>query len=167
MLLDGQLSWRKCPVASCLAALVLVGLWQITPLPRGLLGRISPVTARMYDRLLPAQPEVLPFGEPRGDLDAARRIDAQRLSRRHAAGAGQAPGGPAALRGRPATSIASAAEPAAPGHRRPDQRVAAGALRAGPGLLLGPRHRSTGLTRRRGGRRLRPVRQPEPLRVLS
>ena len=66
MLLDGQLSWRKCAVAVCLAAWVFLGLWQVTPLPRGLLSRISPVTARMYDRLLPAQPEVLPFGEPVG-----------------------------------------------------------------------------------------------------
>jgi len=66
MLLDGQLSWGKCPVAVCLAAWVFLGLWQVTPLPRGLLRRISPVTARMYDRLLPAQPEVLPFGEPTG-----------------------------------------------------------------------------------------------------
>ena len=66
MLLEGQLSWRKCPVAVCLAAWVLLGVWQLTPLPRGLLSRISPVTTRMYDRLLPAQPEVLPFGEPRG-----------------------------------------------------------------------------------------------------
>ena len=64
MLLDGQLSWQKCPVAVCLAAWVLVGLCQVTPLPKGLLSRISPVTGRMYDRLLPAQPEVLPFGEP-------------------------------------------------------------------------------------------------------
>ena len=66
MLLDGQLSWRKCPVAVCLAAWIFLGVWQLTPLPRGLLSRISPVTTRMYDRLLPAQPEVLPFGEPRG-----------------------------------------------------------------------------------------------------
>ena len=66
MLLDGQLSWRKCPVAVCLAAWILLGVWQLTPLPRGLLSRISPVTTRMYDRLLPAQPEVLPFREPRG-----------------------------------------------------------------------------------------------------
>jgi O-antigen ligase/tetratricopeptide (TPR) repeat protein len=66
MLLEGQLSWRKCPVAVCLAAWILLGVWQLTPLPRGLLSRISPVTTRMYDRLLPAQPEVLPFGEPRG-----------------------------------------------------------------------------------------------------
>ncbi|MBV8126286.1 MAG: O-antigen ligase family protein, partial [Planctomycetaceae bacterium] len=66
MLLDGQLSWRKCPVAVCLAAWILLGVWQLTPLPRNLLSRISPVTMRMYDRLLPAQPEVLPFAEPRG-----------------------------------------------------------------------------------------------------
>jgi O-antigen ligase/tetratricopeptide (TPR) repeat protein len=66
MLLDGQLSWRKCPVAVCVTAWVLLGVWQVIPLPGGLLGRISPATVRMYDRLLPAQPEVLPFGEPRG-----------------------------------------------------------------------------------------------------
>ena len=75
MLLDGQLSWRKCPVAVCLAAWILLGVWQLTPLPRGLLSRISPVTTRMYDRLLPAQPEVLPFRETEGRLDAARRLD--------------------------------------------------------------------------------------------
>jgi O-antigen ligase/tetratricopeptide (TPR) repeat protein len=66
MLLEGQLSWRKCPVAVCLAAWVFLGLWQVTPLSRDLLSRISPVTARMYDRLLPAQSEVLPFGEAAG-----------------------------------------------------------------------------------------------------
>jgi O-antigen ligase/tetratricopeptide (TPR) repeat protein len=66
LLIDGRLSWSKCPVAFSLAASVLLGVWQLTPLPRGLLGRISPVTARMYDRLLPAEPEVLPFGEPSG-----------------------------------------------------------------------------------------------------
>ncbi len=66
MLLDGQLSWRKCPVAVCLAVSVFVGLGQVTPLPRDLVGRISPATGRMYDRLLPARPEVLPFGEPTG-----------------------------------------------------------------------------------------------------
>ena len=66
MLLERQLSWRKCPVAVCLAAWILLGVWQLTPLPRGLLSRISPVTTRMYDRLLPAQPEVLPFGETNG-----------------------------------------------------------------------------------------------------
>ena len=65
MLLEGHLTWRKCPVAACLGALVLVAAWQVVPLPRGLIRRISPATARMYDRLLPARPEVLPAGAPR------------------------------------------------------------------------------------------------------
>src|SRR5689334_21631362 len=31
MLLEGQLSWRKCPVVVCLAAWVVLGVWQMTP----------------------------------------------------------------------------------------------------------------------------------------
>jgi hypothetical protein len=33
MLLAGTVSWRKCPVTACLAALVLLGLAQSIPLP--------------------------------------------------------------------------------------------------------------------------------------
>jgi O-antigen ligase/tetratricopeptide (TPR) repeat protein len=69
LLLEGQLAWRKCPVVACLAAMVLVGLAQVVPLPWGLLHALSPATARMYDRLLPEKPETLPAGEP---LVAAR-----------------------------------------------------------------------------------------------
>src|SRR4051812_32198131 len=65
VLLEGRLTWRKCPVTVCLAALLLVGLWQMAPLPRGLLGTLSPATARLYDWLLPTEPEVLPGGAPR------------------------------------------------------------------------------------------------------
>jgi O-antigen ligase len=68
MLLEGQLSWRKCPVALCLAALYLLGIWQLTPLSRPVLHAISPTTARMYDQLLPADPETLPAGEARTPL---------------------------------------------------------------------------------------------------
>jgi O-antigen ligase/tetratricopeptide (TPR) repeat protein len=65
MLLDGRLSWKNCPVALCLAALILGAVCQLTPLPHGLLDWISPATARMYAQFLPAQAEVLPFGETR------------------------------------------------------------------------------------------------------
>jgi O-antigen ligase/tetratricopeptide (TPR) repeat protein len=64
LLLEGRLTWHKCPVVACLAAIVLVGLWQVVPLPEGLLRGLSPATARVYDRLLPAEPETLPAGEP-------------------------------------------------------------------------------------------------------
>ena len=67
MLLEGKLAWRRSPVLGCLAALVVLGLWQIMLLPEGLLGGISPATARLYHKILPAEPEVLPFGEPRDD----------------------------------------------------------------------------------------------------
>ncbi len=65
MLLEGQPIWRRCPVAACLVAFVLIAAWQVVPLPGGLLRLISPATARMYVRLLPARPEVLPAGESR------------------------------------------------------------------------------------------------------
>src|SRR6266852_4468845 len=63
MLLEERLSWKKCPVALCLAALTLFAVWQLVPMPHGLLSRLSPATTRMYEQLLPAQAEVLPFGE--------------------------------------------------------------------------------------------------------
>ncbi len=59
MLLDGCLTWKKSPVALCLAGFFLIGIWQITPLPEPVLSWISPGTAELYSRLLPAQPEVL------------------------------------------------------------------------------------------------------------
>lgn len=63
MLLEVRLTWQKCPVALCLAALFLCGAWQLAPLPRPLLARLSPGTAQVYDQLLPSEPEVLPWGE--------------------------------------------------------------------------------------------------------
>src|SRR5579871_6835192 len=64
MLLDGRFWWQKCPVALCLAALALLAAWQFVPLPQGLVRWLSPATTRMVEQLLPAQAEVLPFGEP-------------------------------------------------------------------------------------------------------
>jgi O-antigen ligase len=68
ILLERQRTWRWCPVAACLSALVLVAALQIAPVPRGLLRRISPATARMYDQLLPALAEVLDGGDRGSDL---------------------------------------------------------------------------------------------------
>src|ERR1700694_1543743 len=34
ILLEWRFSWKKCPVALCLAGLFLLGVWQMTPLPR-------------------------------------------------------------------------------------------------------------------------------------
>src|SRR5438093_123755 len=44
MLLEGRLRWAKCPVALGLAALYIVGIWPLTPWPRGLLGWLAPAT---------------------------------------------------------------------------------------------------------------------------
>src|SRR5262249_3848780 len=65
LLVEGRLSWKQCPVALCLAALFLTGAAQLVPLDRPVLGRLAPGTARLYEELLPARPEVLPFGEQR------------------------------------------------------------------------------------------------------
>ncbi len=71
MLLERQLSWRKCPLAVCLAGLFLLGVWQMTPLPRSLLETLSPATARLYGELLPSQPERMDASETR-DSTAGR-----------------------------------------------------------------------------------------------
>src|SRR5579885_2226671 len=60
MLVEGQITWKKSAVAICLAGLFLFGVWQRTPLPRPVLSWLSPGTARLYDKLLPERPEVLP-----------------------------------------------------------------------------------------------------------
>jgi len=65
MLVEGQMTWKKSPVAVCLAALFLVGIWQVVPLPRSLLAPLSPAAARLYEQLLPGQPETLPEGVDR------------------------------------------------------------------------------------------------------
>jgi O-antigen ligase/tetratricopeptide (TPR) repeat protein len=59
----GRVSWKKCPVALCLVALILLALFQMQPLPRTWLVRLSPNTARLLAALLPAEPEVLPPAE--------------------------------------------------------------------------------------------------------
>ncbi len=59
LLLEGRLRWQKCPVLLCLAGLFLLGIWQVTPLPRPVLDWVSPNTARLYNQLLPAQPEIV------------------------------------------------------------------------------------------------------------
>jgi O-antigen ligase/tetratricopeptide (TPR) repeat protein len=61
MLVDGELTWKRCPVCLCLAGMFLLGAWQITPLGRPLLGVVSPETARLYDQLLPAENEDIPY----------------------------------------------------------------------------------------------------------
>ncbi len=70
-LLEGRLIWQRCPLAVCLAALFVCAAGQLLPLPHGLLARLTPATARLYERLLPARPEALPFGEERGTPAAA------------------------------------------------------------------------------------------------
>jgi tetratricopeptide (TPR) repeat protein len=65
ILLERALSWTMCPVALVLAALLLGGFWQLVPLPHPLLSWLAPGTAQVYERLLPSQAEMLPFGETR------------------------------------------------------------------------------------------------------
>src|SRR5882672_4319942 len=49
MLVERQLTLARCPVTLLLGALLLLALWQITPLPRAILGLISPETAALYE----------------------------------------------------------------------------------------------------------------------
>jgi tetratricopeptide (TPR) repeat protein len=90
MVLLGQLTWKKCPVAVGLAALFLLGLWQVVPLGRTSLGVLAPHTAGLYGQLLPAHREALPGGQapdvPAGPVGstlslypAATRVELVRL----------------------------------------------------------------------------------------
>jgi tetratricopeptide (TPR) repeat protein len=53
-----------CPVALCLAGMVLLGVWQLTPLSPPTLAAVSPATAELRARLLPADREGLAGAEP-------------------------------------------------------------------------------------------------------
>jgi O-antigen ligase len=66
MAVEGQVVLAKCPVALCLGALFLTAFWQCMSLPHFLVKGLSPGAARLYDRLLPEQPEALPEGEAGG-----------------------------------------------------------------------------------------------------
>jgi O-antigen ligase len=61
-LLEGEFTWHRCTVALCLAGLFLLGALQTVALPAELLTTLSPATARLYAKLLPVQPEILPAG---------------------------------------------------------------------------------------------------------
>src|SRR5271156_2001230 len=61
MLLEGQFTWQKCPVAVCLAGLFLLGVWQATSLPRPVLDWLSPAAVRTYEQFLPSSAEELPI----------------------------------------------------------------------------------------------------------
>lgn len=63
LLLEGSLTWNHSPVTACVAGIFLLGAWQLVPLPRQVLQLVSPGSARVYEQLLPAQPEALPFDE--------------------------------------------------------------------------------------------------------
>jgi O-antigen ligase/tetratricopeptide (TPR) repeat protein len=60
MVWQWQIVLVRCPVTVLLAVLLLLGLWQITPLPDAVLRTVAPSTADLYDRLLPTKVETLP-----------------------------------------------------------------------------------------------------------
>ncbi|MBY0456724.1 MAG: O-antigen ligase family protein, partial [Gemmataceae bacterium] len=63
LLVERRLGPVACPVAACLAGLVAVGVWQIVPLPPGVLKAIAPARADLRADLLPTPREHL-TGEP-------------------------------------------------------------------------------------------------------
>jgi hypothetical protein len=63
VLAEWRFTWQACPVLLCLVLLFFLGLWQLAPLPHDLLSAVAPETARTYERLLPARPEILADGE--------------------------------------------------------------------------------------------------------
>ncbi len=68
MLLERRLTWKKCPVALCLAGLFLLGIVQLAPLPPTVLGWLSPSRGRMREEFVPAHAETLPEDASKGVL---------------------------------------------------------------------------------------------------
>jgi tetratricopeptide (TPR) repeat protein len=77
MAFQKRLQWYFSPVALCLIAIFAIGLYQLVPLPPGLLHAISPSSASLVEDLLPDRPEVLPFGL---EVDASARPPNHTLS---------------------------------------------------------------------------------------
>src|SRR5262249_42180276 len=71
MLIERRLTLVRCPVTLLLGALLLLGLWQITPLPHGVLSFLSPEPTALYDTLLPTTQEKLPGDSAQADLGNA------------------------------------------------------------------------------------------------
>src|SRR3954451_8361370 len=47
VLVEGRFSWKPCPVVVCLAALCLLTMLQIVPLPRSWVAVLSPTTIKL------------------------------------------------------------------------------------------------------------------------
>jgi O-antigen ligase len=71
ILLDGRVAWKRCPVALCLAGLVLLGVAQLAPLPPAALRVLSPAGVGLLHELKPAAPETLKSGGPYGPVEHA------------------------------------------------------------------------------------------------
>jgi tetratricopeptide (TPR) repeat protein len=69
MVLQGQLTWRKCPVSLCLAGMIVWGLFQSLPLSSKTLSSISPATQKVYQEYLPQTNEVLTGDVQRESVD--------------------------------------------------------------------------------------------------
>ena len=59
LLLSNSIDWKQCPVAMCLAATLLLGILQVTPLNKSWLATLAPGTAQLLTDLLPAEPEAM------------------------------------------------------------------------------------------------------------
>jgi tetratricopeptide (TPR) repeat protein/O-antigen ligase len=60
LLRSSRRRWRLCPVALCLAGMVLLGVGQSAPLPRWLLEQVGPANFALRAELLPDDPEAVP-----------------------------------------------------------------------------------------------------------
>src|SRR5262245_49649781 len=52
VLVEWRFAWKRCPIALGLAALFLWGVWQLAPLPPGLMAVLSPAGKSLADGLL-------------------------------------------------------------------------------------------------------------------
>lgn len=70
----GKLQWQFSGVSLCLIAVFAIGIYQLVPLPAGVLRTLSPAMADLVSRLLPETPEELPYDlKVDGNLAPANR----------------------------------------------------------------------------------------------
>src|SRR5262245_51034879 len=56
-LVEGRLLWKPCPVVICLAAMCMMTMLQVIPLPKAWVENLSPNTTSLREKLLPSPEE--------------------------------------------------------------------------------------------------------------
>lgn len=71
MVVRRRVNWKPCPVAACLAATFMLGVFQLGRLPGDWLGKTAPGQVAVYERTLPVEQETLADADDAIDATAS------------------------------------------------------------------------------------------------